>query len=764
MRTVLALLSLAAALLLPGQASAQSACQYITYGAVLTPAQWNSCFSAKQDALGYVPLNKAGDVMLGKLVLPSSSASLAGLNLPQGVAPASPVNGDVWTTSSGLFARINGVTVGPMAQSYTFIASAPLQVSTSFPASVTYALSIDSNFAVVAGALALQQVNAGFLLANATNASAEPTGVSWNSFANQAIGGTNGMLPYRTGGAWGTVSTGTSGATIPLLNAANTWSLSQTFSSGIATDSITVGAVAGGNKGSGSVNLIALYDNNLLILDSSGNLTATNVTSAGNVTAATAGSIGWTSRSIMQSPADGNILLLNNAGTAFTALQFGGTTASFPELKRVSAALAFRFADDSADASFTAATGTFSGSVNWPGTSGGIPYFASATTTASSGVLTANRLVLGGGAGAAPTVLGSLGTTTTVLHGNAAGAPSFAAVSLTADVSGTLPVGSGGTGTTTSTGTGSVVLSATPTFTGSPVLATPSATTLIVGNSTTLPASDTVVITTDATTLPAAGVQLHIGSAAGAQIELDPVAAQGTLTIRRANTSHASPSALASGDLVFNLTGAGYDGSAYSVAAFALRSFAAPSGGNWTASDHGMYATVTTTPSGSITAAEAARFQPSGGLSVGTTTDPGIGSLQLNAQMFLPNITTSSAAQNGTVCWTTGTGKFTVDTTVGCLTSSRKFKHHIQPLTDRDALATVMALRPVRFWYNDQGMAAGEQVGFIAEDTDEVDPRLVARDQRGDIRTVRYGQLTADLVAVVQEQQRQINALKRMPR
>lgn len=177
-----------------------------------------------------------------------------------------------------------------------------------------------------------------------------------------------------------------------------------------------------------------------------------------------------------------------------------------------------------------------------------------------------------------------------------------------------------------------------------------------------------------------------------------------------------------------------------------------------------MYATVTTTPSGSITAAEAARFQPSGGLSVGTTTDPGIGSLQLNAQMFLPNITTSSAAQNGTVCWTTGTGKFTVDTTVGCLTSSRKFKHHIQPLTDRDALATVMALRPVRFWYNDQGMAAGEQVGFIAEDTDEVDPRLVARDQRGDIRTVRYGQLTADLVAVVQEQQRQINALKRMPR
>lgn len=40
------------------------------------------------------------------------------------------------------------------------------------------------------------------------------------------------------------------------------------------------------------------------------------------------------------------------------------------------------------------------------------------------------------------------GTTTTVLHGNASGNPSFGAVVLTTDVSGTLPVGNGGTGVT----------------------------------------------------------------------------------------------------------------------------------------------------------------------------------------------------------------------------------------------------------------------------------------------------------------------------
>ena len=76
------------------------------------------------------------------------------------------------------------------------------------------------------------------------------------------------------------------------------------------------------------------------------------------------------------------------------------------------------------------------------GTSGGIPYFSAGTTITSSGILAANRLVLGGGAGAAPATLGSLGTTTTVLHGNAAGAPTFGAVSLANDVTDSLAISS----------------------------------------------------------------------------------------------------------------------------------------------------------------------------------------------------------------------------------------------------------------------------------------------------------------------------------
>ena len=62
------------------------------------------------------------------------------------------------------------------------------------------------------------------------------------------------------------------------------------------------------------------------------------------------------------------------------------------------------------------------------------------------------------------------GTSTTVLHGNASGAPTFGAVSLTADVSGILPVANGGTALSSGTSGGVLAYTASGTLASSGAL------------------------------------------------------------------------------------------------------------------------------------------------------------------------------------------------------------------------------------------------------------------------------------------------------
>jgi hypothetical protein len=70
----------------------------------------------------------------------------AGFNLPPSTAPASPVNGDFWSTSAGFYGQASGTTVGPFAaaNSATFAATLPMAVT--FPSNVvTYALNYNSS-------------------------------------------------------------------------------------------------------------------------------------------------------------------------------------------------------------------------------------------------------------------------------------------------------------------------------------------------------------------------------------------------------------------------------------------------------------------------------------------------------------------------------------------------------------------------------------------------------------------------------------------
>jgi hypothetical protein len=65
--------------------------------------------------LGTVSLT--GATFTGEVILPASTTVTAGFNLPHGAAPTSPVNGDIWTTTAGMYARVSGTTVGPFTSS-----------------------------------------------------------------------------------------------------------------------------------------------------------------------------------------------------------------------------------------------------------------------------------------------------------------------------------------------------------------------------------------------------------------------------------------------------------------------------------------------------------------------------------------------------------------------------------------------------------------------------------------------------------------------
>lgn len=127
--------------------------------------------------------------------------------------------------------------------------------------------------------------------------------------------------------------------------------------------------------------------------------------------------------------------LLGVAGTTAGTLRLSGVTSGVVTMATAAAAgtwtftvptsggtnLQFLQTDGNGTTVWASPSG--SGTVN-SGTAGQLAYYATSTTAVST--------------------LGSLGTTTTVLHGNAAGAPTFGAVVLTTDVSGVLPAANGG--------------------------------------------------------------------------------------------------------------------------------------------------------------------------------------------------------------------------------------------------------------------------------------------------------------------------------
>jgi hypothetical protein len=163
------------------------------------------------------------------------------------------------------------------------------------------------------------------------------------------------------------------------------------------------------------------------------------------------------------------------------------------------------------------------------------------------------------------------------------------------------------------------------------------------------------------TTAPIANTGFHLIGIDNANntIHMDAFNGQNLILGRTAETSRAGKTATILNRKLLNLTGQGYDGSAYSSAVNIV--LAAAEG--WAGSAHGTYVAISNTPTGSTTLAEGARFQPSGALAIGVTTDSGIGTMQLKKQTFA-SLTACSATLEGAMASITDSSTATWGATI----------------------------------------------------------------------------------------------------
>jgi hypothetical protein len=83
--------------------------------------------------------------------------------------------------------------------------------------------------------------------------------------------------------------------------------------------------------------------------------------------------------------------------------------------------------------------------------------------------------------------------------------------------------------------------------------------------------------------------------------------------------------------------------------------------------------------------------------------------------------------------------------------SSRRYKTDIQDF--KSGLSIVNRLRPVTFIWKSNGQ---KDVGFVAEEVNEIEPLLNNFNENGEVEGVKYAQVTTALVNAVREQQTQI--------
>jgi hypothetical protein len=160
---------------------------------------------------------------------------------------------------------------------------------------------------------------------------------------------------------------------------------------------------------------------------------------------------------------------------------------------------------------------------------------------------------------------------------------------------------------------------------------------------------------------------------------------------------------------------------------------------------------------------ERMRISSSGELLIGTTSSPSAYGL-VAIRGTNKGLTIQDAVSNGyrSLYFQSGNLYFYNGTNEGYLSSGGTWVNASDVTLKKDVkeieygLKEVMELKPKWYRMIEDDL---EQIGFIAQDVEEVLPELVSTSEKG-MKGLSYGQLTAVLVKAIQEQQQQIEELK----